>query len=445
VALVSIVVHFFDVLSNVGSEQYIIQKQSVSETELNTAWTMDLCMKSGLWVALMAGAVPLAIFFERPPLAPALWVGASVLIINACANPGLFLLKQSLAYGRIFWLSLVQRVVTFVIVVVLALQLQSFWALIAGDVASSLLYVAGSYLICAHRPALSREHWTEQWSFSGWMLLRGVVGYARSALDTVFVSKLFGTTQLGHYTMARDVAMLPAHNLIVPASEPLLAVFGKARQAPGGLRESINLSLALVALAVVPLTVCLSVFSDGIALLLLGPQWTEAGALLAVLTLLLFYFSFITIYEKALIADARTRLLFVLEALSLLIIAVGLYAARELVLLDLALARGILGILNLGLFAIVCGRVFDIRMTGLFAAIAMPALLSVIAMGVTLGLLGTPAVMISVLVQQLAAFTVLYGSMICVAIWSGKGASFSAIKGFGVRRYIAVKMLSVQK
>ena len=66
IALVSITVHFFDILSNVGSEQYIIQKQAVSEEDLNTAWTIDLLMKAALWLLLMLCAPLLAEFFEQP-------------------------------------------------------------------------------------------------------------------------------------------------------------------------------------------------------------------------------------------------------------------------------------------------------------------------------------------------------------------------------------------
>ncbi|EED33959.1 polysaccharide biosynthesis protein [gamma proteobacterium NOR5-3] len=443
VALVSIVVHFFDIMSSAGGEQYIIQKPSVTPDELNTAWTIDLLMKAALWVVLMLLASPLAVFFERPELATGLWLASSVLLVNACANPGLFLLKRSLHYQGIFWLSVVQRFTTFVVVIILAYQWQSFWVIIIGDVVSSLVFTVGSFLIHRHRPRLSKTHWTEQWSFSGWMLLRGIVGYARSALDTLFVSKLFSPASLGQYSMARDVAMLPAHNVVMPGTEPLLAVFGRARDSQSLLSNRVELSLKLVALVVVPLTTLLFVFSEGITALLLGPQWTEADQLLKVLTLLLFYFSFVSVYEKALIATANTRRLFAVEAFSLLIIFVGLLVMRNSPLLELATARGLLGCLNLLIIAWVCRQILGVPFLSLFRALLLPIVLSSAAV-VTVGISQTFTSALAtdiVFVMDVLVYGASYATLFALFVWIGAGDALVVVREHLVSKLKSTKGL----
>ncbi|MFQ3199075.1 MAG: lipopolysaccharide exporter, partial [Paraglaciecola sp.] len=45
IAIVSLTLYFFDMLSQSGSEPYIVQKKQVSEDDLNTSWTLDLLLK----------------------------------------------------------------------------------------------------------------------------------------------------------------------------------------------------------------------------------------------------------------------------------------------------------------------------------------------------------------------------------------------------------------
>ena len=254
VALTAITVHFFDILSNAGSEQYIIQKDSVDEDDLNTAWTIDITMKFMLWVTLITGSSLIASFFEQPELETALYASSIILIINAAKNPGLLLKKQNFEYKKIFWLSVIQRLATFVIVITIAYIERSYWALIIGDIISSLIFTVGSYKIDQHKARLCFSHWRKQWHFSSWLLLKGIVGYTRSQIDTLIVSKFFPQAQLGQYYMARDIAMIPSQNLLSPAIEPLLAAFKQSRNNFPNLEFQVRFSLFIVAFISIPIS-----------------------------------------------------------------------------------------------------------------------------------------------------------------------------------------------
>ena len=45
IAIISIALYFFDILSHAASEQYIVQKTTVSRYELHTAWTVNIFLK----------------------------------------------------------------------------------------------------------------------------------------------------------------------------------------------------------------------------------------------------------------------------------------------------------------------------------------------------------------------------------------------------------------
>ena len=64
IAIIAIVLHLFDVLSHTGSEQYIVQKSVVIDADLNTAWTLDILLKTSMFFVLLLMAPFVANFFN---------------------------------------------------------------------------------------------------------------------------------------------------------------------------------------------------------------------------------------------------------------------------------------------------------------------------------------------------------------------------------------------
>lgn len=410
VALTAIVVHFFDMLSNAGSEQYIIQKGHVDTDDLNTAWTIDITMKSILWLILISGSSQIASFFEQPELEMALYASSVILIINAAKNPGLFLKKQNLEYGQIFFLSVIQRLSTFIIVISIAYIERSYWALIIGDIISSLIFTIGSYKIDNHKARLCFSQWQKQWSFSFWLLLKGIIGYTRSQIDTLIVSKFYPSALLGQYYMARDLAMMPSHNLLSPAIEPLLAAFKHSREDKKSLEYQVRFSIFIVALASIPMSMFMWFFPQPIIDTLLGTQWKEATGLLSALSLLLLYFSFILVLEQCLLSLKKVKALFWYDVFSLILITAGMLMLTMVShsLESLAYARGILGIITMMALFIYIRRILNIKILRILLLIA--PIFSISSISIYLSLQFEPIMQypLAQLMQYLFIFCVSY-------------------------------------
>jgi O-antigen/teichoic acid export membrane protein len=320
IAIIAIVLHLFDILSHTGSEQYIVQKSEVFDGDLNTAWTLDIVLKSLMCVLLMAIAPLISSFFEQAHLSFAIQVASITLIINALKNPGLLLLKRNLDYKKVFYLSLVQRIASFVTVIFVALNWQSYWAFVIADIVGAVVFTLGAYKIQPFRPAFSLLKVSEQWLFSKWLLGKSIVGYLRSQIDTVLVAKFFSTAQLGNYHMARDVAMLPGYNILGPAIEPLLADFKDHKHNPIKLGQRVSKVLCIISFIVVPITTFIAFYPALIIDVLLGAQWVIAGEILGVMSLLFFYYCFLLVIESALTAVGKVKAIFMFDIVSLLVI-----------------------------------------------------------------------------------------------------------------------------
>ena len=128
VALVTIALQFFELLVETGNQQYIIQKDHIEDDDLNTAWSMDIAIKTGMAIFVMLCAPLMADFFETPELSVALAVAALAMPIRAFKTPGMMLLAREINYRPVFWLTLWQRAASFITVVTIALVHPSPWS-----------------------------------------------------------------------------------------------------------------------------------------------------------------------------------------------------------------------------------------------------------------------------------------------------------------------------
>lgn len=381
IAIIAIVLHLFDILSHTGSEQYIVQKSAVFDADLNTAWTLDILLKSLMCLLLIAIAPLVADFFEQSQLSFAIQVASITLIINALKNPGLLLLKRDLDYKKVFYLSLVQRVASFVTVIFVALTWQSYWAFVIADIVGALVFSLGAYKIQPFRPGFSLLKISEQWLFSKWLLGKSILGYLRSQIDTVLVAKFFSPTQLGNYHMARDVAMLPGYNILGPAIEPLLADFKDHKQNPIKLGQRVSKVLGIVSLIVVPITTYIAFYPALIVDVLLGEQWVIAGEILGIMSLLFFYYCFLLVIESALTAMGKVKAIFMFDVLSLLVIVGTLLTYLQMYneLSTLLWLRGAIGVALTILIGVALHQIVPLKCIQIAGALVFSTVISGVA------------------------------------------------------------------
>jgi O-antigen/teichoic acid export membrane protein len=384
IAIIAIVLHLFDILSHTGSEQYIVQKSQVASDDLNTAWTLDIVLKSLMCLLLIVFAPLIASFFEQPQLRFAIQVASITLIINALKNPGLLLLKRDLDYKKVFYLSLVQRLASFMAIIFVALIWQSYWAFIIADIMGALVFTLGAYKIQGFRPALGLKQVSQQWLFSKWLLGKSIVGYLRSQVDTVLVAKFFNPTQLGNYHMARDVAMLPGYNILGPAIEPLLADFKDHKLDPVSLGKRVSKVLCIVSFFVVPITAYIAFYPALIVEVLLGQQWVIAGNILGIMSLLFFYYSYLLVIESALTAVGKVKTIFMFDIFSLVVIVVTLLSYLQLSdeLNNMIWLRVLIGLASTLLIGMLLHRFVPLNVKHIAGALILSAGLSAIAIAI---------------------------------------------------------------
>ena len=361
VAIAALVLHFCDVLSTAGSESYLIQKDNLDKTDIDSSWTLELILKTVLFVLFFISVPFIASFYGKSELESVLYVSATVLLINALKSPGIALLKKELNYRKIFILNVSQKLIVFTFIIIWVVIEPSFWALILGDVVSAFVLAVGSYFIHPYRPRLCTKKVRQQLKFSQWIILKSGVGYSKAQMDVFFVAKYFSAELVGMYHLARQLALMPSTDIVAPAIEPLLSAFSKVKNEKERFNNQFKLCFLVVNLAIIPCAIFILFFPNLIIDVLLGSQWQEAQGVLGALSLLLVAIMLNQLIAPFAVALGKVKSLFYYDLLSFVFIFIGLFSFSNLNLFSFSILRGALAWLPLIFMLVYICKVAQIK------------------------------------------------------------------------------------
>jgi O-antigen/teichoic acid export membrane protein len=202
----------------------------------------------------------------------------------------LVLLRKEISFGRIFWFELATNLGGAVLTIALAAVLQNVWALVLGMLLTSTIATTLSYVFHPYRPRIKFERLalTQALHFGKFAIVFAVASYVSNTADNIMVGRLLGTTALGNYSLAFNIASAPIIVVIFSVSAVLLPTYAEINsQKPAMLEpaftKAFNLTLIIMLLIAVPFLF----FAEEIVRLLFGARWTTAGSVLRILALVI--------------------------------------------------------------------------------------------------------------------------------------------------------------
>ncbi len=142
--------------------------------------------------------------------------------------------------------------------------------------------------------------------------------------------------------MARDIALLPANEIIKPMLEPILASFSSIKKDKLYLARQVRVSFMCVFAITVTISCYIFFFPQYIIDTILGKQWQSVYGIFSNLSLLFFSISIGSVFSNALVSLKKVRFLFYYDLFSLLGICLSLLIFRNIQLEFFALLVGTL-------------------------------------------------------------------------------------------------------
>lgn len=339
VALVWLIIAFTDAFVESGAEDYIMQKETVDDTDLNTAWTLNVLLKFGVMLLLAAASPLIAEYYDEPQLVYAIAALSVVLILSSLRNPHMIVLQRERNYKPSFKIGIISKVLGVIATLTSAFLLRNFWALIIGHLTSTSVRILLTYLWFDYRPAFTLKRVREQFDFSQWVLLRNIFGYFRSQIDTFLVSGTYGLSALGGYHVSKYVSRLPAIDGIAPLMSPLLASFSEVQTDKDKLRYQVLFTIVVLFGLLIPVGAFMYTNADVISLILLGEQWVDYSVIFAVFSLSVFSLPTYNLAVALLYIEKKPKQVMYYDVASFLVLAVLLLVASTHTLLIFVITK----------------------------------------------------------------------------------------------------------
>ena len=280
VAMAMSVVALIELMSAFGFDSALIQRADVERRHMDTAWTFQVIFGAATALLLLLLAMPAASFYQDPRIAGILPVLALSSLLGGLANIGPVMFRKELDFTREFKFLLAKRLVGFVATLAAALLLRNYWALVVGMVVGAAASLAISYALHPYRPRLSLAASVELLHFSKWIFVSSLVQYVQGHADRLILGRLVGARELGLYSLAHEVATLPATAVIAPINRAVFPAYAALNQDMAALQLRFISVMGVVAALALPLSAALAMLAAPTVALLLGPQWTGSEALL---------------------------------------------------------------------------------------------------------------------------------------------------------------------
>lgn len=288
IVLINIIIIF----GEVGMGSALIQKKDSNSDYYNTAFTFSLLLGTILSISIFFSAYLFAKFFQLPELTIVIKYISALILIRSLSNIAESLILKELQFKKIALIKVSSYLIGYAITSpILAYLGYGYWSIIVGTIIQFVIEAILLFVNINHKFRLffSKNLFYVLFDFGLYFSLSRIFTTISNQGENIVIAKYLGTIELGLYSRAQQIFMLPVQLLGTAISKTLFPSFSIV-QDNKSLILSIYLSVTLItSLICFPLTYYLFVNSETIVLILLGDQWNDIVIPVKILFVALFF------------------------------------------------------------------------------------------------------------------------------------------------------------
>jgi O-antigen/teichoic acid export membrane protein len=310
VGMAAVVVGFVNQVAEFGLGSAVVQHRDLSRTVERRLAGAAVLIALGLAVLTAATAPFVAAFFSQEALLLVLPAFGVRFVIDAFGSVPRGLLARELRFRELAMFEVVESIAMAFVGLTTAYVTRSYWALVAANLASSLVVVTLAMSAAPVRPRWPGrvDDLRDLLTFGRDLVLSRLAWFSFSNADFVVVGRLLGKDALGAYTLAWSIASAPAEKFAGLVLKVAPAILSDARQHAGEVRRMFLVMVQGVALIIFPLAIGLALLAHPLVHVVLGPQWAESVGPLRLLALAFILRSLATLEPVVLLSRRETYL-----------------------------------------------------------------------------------------------------------------------------------------
>jgi len=266
-----------------GFQSALIQKKESPAEYLDSVWTIGIIRGALIFTVIFFAAPYVAVFCDGDQSIPLdqdlvikiIRLLSFNILLGSFNNIGGIFFTKDLQFHKHFISKTGATLVNYLVTIILVVTYRSIWSLVWGKMAGTVTSLIISYAIHPYRPQFRFDivKMKELWGFGRWLFGFNIVFFIINKSNDFLIIKLLGTTSLGIYQMALNLARLPLseigstiHTVSFPALSKLQDDFNRLKNA---FLKTIRMLVSLV----YPLSSLLIVLAVDFINLFLSDKW----------------------------------------------------------------------------------------------------------------------------------------------------------------------------
>lgn len=392
VAMVAPITGFVALFKDLGLSMATVQWQKLDHDHVNALFWINVLTSFVLMAVTFALAPLVGMFYGDPRVIGITFVKGVMFLGGGFAAQHAALIRRRMEFARLAFLDVGSLVAGLLSGIAGAWFGMGYWALVLVAVVQTFLFLVMAWGMSSWRPS-RHVNWhsaREMLRFGANLTGFNIVNYMARNLDNVLIGRVWGQNALGQYSKAYGLMLLPLNQVHQPLTRVAIPALSRLVDKPERYRNAYVKVINQIALVSMPLVAACMVSADWLVLVMLGPQWVEAGRIFSFLGFAALVEPVTSTVGWLFITQNRTREMFhwglIGSGTTIAAIVAGLpYGA-----VGVAVAYSLTAVLirTPVLFWFIA-RSGSVRARDLYGAIAFPSSLALIAALAVLGFRGT--------------------------------------------------------
>jgi len=287
VGMVFVITGFALAFSDAGLSSALIYDQEASDSHFSTVFWLQLGAGVFLTAVFYVAAPWISYFYEMPVLEPLSRLVAFTFVVQALGQTHSAMLSKHLRFKQLAVVNIISTVASGAIAIILAWRGYGVWSLAWQGLLAPVLTTFLLWLQSRWRPSFVFDPRAAKTlgRYGLYLLGHTSINYWLRNGDKLVIGKIIGAHDLGIYTRAYTLMLLPLNNIGAVLGQVMFPALSQLQNDLPRFKRSYLSALQAIALITFPLMIGVAALCDPLVIFLLGPQWSEVTPILEILSL----------------------------------------------------------------------------------------------------------------------------------------------------------------
>jgi O-antigen/teichoic acid export membrane protein len=285
IAMVAILVNFVGMFQYLGLSTATVKWAELNHQQVSTLFWINMALSAAIMLVTVGCGPLLAWFYQEPRLIGIAAAYGGTILVTGLGIQHEAILSRQMRFAALVVVETTGLLIGILAAIVAAWYGAGYWALVLNQLVMTLVTVIGVWSVCKWRPGFPGRGLglRSMLSYGGNLTGFNIMTFFSRNLDNLLIGKFWGAHQLGVYSRAYQMLLMPMVQINTPLSAVAVPALSRLADSPERYRAAYLRILEKIVMVTMPLSALMIATSDWMVLLLLGPKWSETGKIFMLL------------------------------------------------------------------------------------------------------------------------------------------------------------------